>query len=358
MYLVKSLLVPKKLTIDKLLLDPNNPRFCAFRRKVSTARIPETGVQDRTLQEISEFGVDELKESILQVGFLSIDRIVAVQLQDNSDSYIAIEGNRRLAAIKSVLKDVEGGQEVDVSILNTLTELDVLILDSKTYENSIGDQLLIQGLRHISGVRNWKPYQQAKALASLVKEGYTITDAAKAIGMGRPTASRMRKAFHAFEEMRRYEEIELPKDEDEATSYFSYFVELLKDVSLRNHFDWSDTENKFKNSPELLKFYRWIGLLDVQEDGFKQIPSALEVRQLSQVLNHPEARRALEMGNKIEQAYALCTPQIIIEEDYSANLSNIYAQLKSLPSTFVKRLNEHDKGMLQKVIAIAQEHLS
>src|ERR1041384_3528195 len=98
MYLVKQSLVSKKIGIDKLLLDPNNPRFCAFRRKVSVGRIAEPGVQKKTLQEISEFGVDELKESLLQVGFLPIDRIVVVLVQENADGYVAIEGNRRLAA--------------------------------------------------------------------------------------------------------------------------------------------------------------------------------------------------------------------------------------------------------------------
>jgi hypothetical protein len=357
MYPVKSSLVSRKINIDELLLDPNNPRFCAFRRKISVGRIVETGVQKKTLQEISEFGVDELKESILQVGFLPIDRIVVVLVQADTNKYVAIEGNRRLAAVKSILQDVEDGQEVDEGILSTLKEIDVLVLDGKTYENSISDQLLIQGLRHISGVRNWKPYQQAKALAALVNEGHNITDAAKAIGMGRSTASRMRKAFSAFEEMRKYEEIELPKDEDEATSYFSYFVELLKDASLREYFEWSDTENKFSNTTEILKFYRWIGVLDVQEDGLRQIPQALEVRQLSQVLNNQEAKRALEMGNKIDQAYALCTSQTIVEEDHTKTIGNVYTQLKKLPSTFVKRLTDHDRTTLHNIIEVVREHL-
>lgn len=357
MYPVQQALVSKKVSIDKLLLDPNNPRFCAFRRKVSVGRIAEIGVQKKTLQEISEFGVDELKESILQVGFLPIDRIVAVLVQDNADSYVAIEGNRRLAAVKSILQDVEDGQEVDEGILTTLKNIDVLVLGGKTYANSISDQLLIQGLRHISGVRNWKPYQQAKALAALVNEGHSITDAAKAIGMGRSTASRMRKAFSAFEEMRKYEEIELPKDEDEATSYFSYFVELLKDSSLREYLEWSDTENKFKNTTEILKFYRWMGVLDVQEDGSRQIPQALDVRMLAQVLNNTDAKRALEMGNKIDQAYSLCTTQTIVEEDHSKTINNVYTQLKNLPSTFVKRLTDHDRTTLRNIIEVVKEHL-
>src|SRR3989338_969682 len=351
-------LVPKPIVVEKLLLDPNNPRFCAFRRKVSTSRITEEGVQKKTLADISKFGVNDLKESMLNVGFLPIDRIVAVPLGEGSDYYVTIEGNRRIAAIKSILQDIEEGLDVNEDIIKTLKTIDALILDGMNYDDSGDYQLLVQGLRHISGVKSWKPYQQAKAFVALVDDlQYSVTDAAKTLGMGRSTASWMEKAFYAFEDMRKDEEVELPREEDESISYFSYFVELLKDVSLRSHFGWTEEENKFKNRGEILKFYKWIGLVEPEEEKTRQIPGALDVRKLFQVIQHPDAKRILESGGNIYEAIAICTPKPTAEVDYTSRLIEIYLELINLPSHFVKRMTAESKTILQKILDVVKEHL-
>ncbi|MFN8414583.1 MAG: hypothetical protein U0Z26_19555 [Anaerolineales bacterium] len=352
----------KKLPVDKLLLDPNNPRVHAFKTNTPVNKIPETAVQNRALTDIADMGVDEIKDSILQVGFLPIDRIVVVPLKPDSGYYVAIEGNRRLASIKSILKDAdEEGLEIPSEILSTLQNINVLVLTNETYAASSSSQLLILGLRHISGVKSWQPYQQAKALVKLTQNNASITDAAKAIGIGRSTASWMQKAYYAFENMRKNEYVELPRDESKASSLFSFFVELLKDSYLRTHFEWSDDKNEFINSNEILKFYEWIGVVKNEDsegnEKARQISGALEVRKLAAVLQNPDAKRAFEAGDTIVQA-SLRIEEQIPEQDYSKILRDIESEINNLPSTFVRRMNADDRVLMKKMIELLNEHLS
>lgn len=351
-------LQPKEILINKLLLDPNNPRFSALKKKVNTNRIVEDSIQKKTLTEISRFGVDELKDSIQNVGFLPIDRIVVVRLNEDSDFFVVVEGNRRIASVKSLLNDIEEGLDIDEQVKSSLLTINSLVIEDMTYDNSFNYQLLIQGLRHISGVKSWKPYQQSRALVALVDQlKYSITDAAATLGMGRSTASWMKKAFYAFEDMRKDDEVELPRDDDEVVSYFSYFVEVLKDVNLRQFFGWNDTENKFTNRMEALKLYKWIGLSEIQEGAARQIPGALDVRKLYEVLSNGDAKRILESGASIHDAYAFFSNAPQINVDYTRKIKDIYAELKNLPSTFIKHMNDEDKTFLRNIIEIAKEHL-
>lgn len=323
-------------------------------------------IQGSTLTNIKKFGVNKLKDSIENVGFLPIDRIVVVKLTEDSEFYVVIEGNRRIAAVKSLLEDIEDGKEVKEDVFNSLKEINVLTISDMTYETSSDLQLLIQGLRHISGIKQWKPYQQARALVSLVDElEYTITKAAETLGLGRNNASWMRKAFYAFENMRENEELELPKDE-KLVSYFSYFVEVLKDSNLRKHFGWDDNLDEFSNNDKVLKLYKWIGIYDPyseedeedeEEMQKRQIPGALDIRKLYRVLQNDEAKGILESGGNIDTAYSKTNKSTVVKVDYSKVLKEIYKNLEKLPSRFIKNMKEEDKEVLTGIIKIAEEHL-
>ncbi|SUV06407.1 Uncharacterised protein [Priestia megaterium] len=355
-------LIPSVIHVDDLLLDPNNARFPLYDQISSTNKIGKKSVQDTALERMSAYGLEELKDSISNVGFLPIDHIVVVKHKHGENRFVVIEGNRRAAAIKSLLKEVSEGLELDEKILNSLTHLNVLVLDGLTYDDSSDYKLLVQGIRHISGVSSWKPYPQARALIALVDNlNYKVTEASKILGLGRNKASWMIKAFYAFEDMRNDEEIDVIKDETRLTSFFSYFIELLKDPKLREYFEWND--DKFCNRTELLKLYRWIGIFEEQEgdNNNRQIPGALDIRKLSSILESPKAKRALETGSSISDA------AFFLEDDYKVDsttknhsiiLEKIYSELFNLPSSFIKRMSINDKEVLEKILKITEEHLN
>lgn len=76
----------RRLCLDQLFLDPNNPRFWSEREKTThEAKIPESKIQEKTQKRIEVFGVKELRDSILRNGFLPMDRIVVRPINSHGD---------------------------------------------------------------------------------------------------------------------------------------------------------------------------------------------------------------------------------------------------------------------------------
>ncbi len=163
-----SLLKPVQVNLVDLLLDPNNPRFAELGQKldaVPEGRFAEEKVQQQTYERMKtpRFDVAELRDTIKNLGFLPMDRIV-VRRWKGSDSaspkFVVVEGNRRIAALNWLIELQDSGRESFTSEqLNNFTQLEVLLLDDEAApENSM---LILPGLRHVSGIKEWGPYQKA-----------------------------------------------------------------------------------------------------------------------------------------------------------------------------------------------------
>ena len=226
--------------MEQLHLDPNNPRFLDFEEEIGAvrgSRIPEPGVQSRTFEKIRRFDIRQLKDSIVEVGFLPMDKMV-VRPIGNGD-YVVVEGNRRLAAIKSLLQDYEAGRDLPEVLLDQLRRIEVCVLDTGA-RYVTRDQLLLAGLRHISGVKLWGPYQRALALRELTElMNDDVTPAGKALGVGPINARRLLRALKALENLRQDEEY----GDFARPNMFSYFVEIMKSPALRDGFlEWNNDE--------------------------------------------------------------------------------------------------------------------
>jgi hypothetical protein len=124
----------RQLTPDQLLLDPNNYRFHDLYgyRPVNPTRYAEAGVQDRALQfliDTATFDLRALRDSIVSNGFVPFEQIVVEAYPGNANpsKYVVIEGNRRAAALKTILSDVQGGGlDLNPEVLATLTEISVI----------------------------------------------------------------------------------------------------------------------------------------------------------------------------------------------------------------------------------------
>jgi len=92
------------ISLSKLLLDPNNYRFLdrkKFKKKASI-RFHEDSVQRATLESLEQsYQLDELKHSILTNGYVPMERIIAVPYAAKPGFFLVVEGNRRVAALKS-----------------------------------------------------------------------------------------------------------------------------------------------------------------------------------------------------------------------------------------------------------------
>lgn len=171
-----------KVGLDHLLLDPNNPRFAkslnlpehvpdkkipAEQQKVERLFINErdseaVSDEDDSDAELGAVRIGDLVRSMQEIGFVPIDRVVVRKLDQSPTDYVVIEGNRRVRSAK-YLRDLETSQanpeakRKHEAILETLKELDVLLLDtSGLTAGQVHDQIgVILGLRHFGQVLPW-----------------------------------------------------------------------------------------------------------------------------------------------------------------------------------------------------------
>jgi hypothetical protein len=122
---------------DNLLLDPNNYRFLdidGYRAVSNRARYAEPGVQERALallQTTKSFELDALKDSIKTNGFIPLEQIVVEPYpsEEKPTHYLVVEGNRRVAAVRSLLTEQRGGgSDIPAENLKTLEKLPAIII--------------------------------------------------------------------------------------------------------------------------------------------------------------------------------------------------------------------------------------
>jgi hypothetical protein len=348
---------PARVNTEKILFDPNNPRFLDLRgegRMVLEQRCAEPGVQEHAYQTMKDprFDVRSLRSSIEQLGLLPIDRIVVRKFGD--DQFVIAEGNRRLAAIRWLLEDHKTGEvTLPEDLVQSLREIEVLVLE-EVGAQAVREQWLLQGVRHISGVKEWGPYQQARALETLIYEmGMDLREAAGALGLGPTQGKRKLNALHALEQMAEDDEYGTFAEPD----MFSYFLHIMSKPVLRDEFlDWNEQDQTFTNEDNLRLVYSWI---TPDEEGFRKITRAIDLRdELTTVVAVPEALEKLKQPKTtlwdVVEEFRERRPEPI---DWETPVRKALEVLGLVPADHLENLDEEKTTLLERLIQVAQKKL-
>lgn len=174
------MLKEKILSIDDLLLDPNNPRFIedlTSHEQIGDDRL-ET-VQQATLKRFATIAgsgengeadptdISDLVESMRRIGYIPIDRIV-VRTVVGSGKFLVIEGNRRVCTIKKLIREHETETEPSKkhklkSHLEGFRQIPCLMLETEGLkEEEVEHRVrIILGLRHHGSLLEWEPLPKA-----------------------------------------------------------------------------------------------------------------------------------------------------------------------------------------------------
>lgn len=271
------------LSIENIFLDPNNPRFWTEKgvREVPDSRIPDEKTQIRARERIANFGIDELRDSMLRNGFLPLDRIVVRQINGHAHKYVIVEGNRRFAALTSLRQEIEDAtvneEGIDDDYLDKLfedtNELDVLI-----YQGTDAHDIswLLQGVRHISGIRNWLPAQRARLVAEQIEEkGLGFKAAGQTFGLTAQAVGRLYRAYKALDQMRQDDEFSAKAK----NQYFTLFEEAIRNKVVREWLEWSNENWQFEHDGNLKQFYSWI-TEDEENEGRRRIHDPRHIKFL------------------------------------------------------------------------------
>lgn len=174
-----EMLKEETVSHENLLLDPNNPRL--FENFEEQSEVPDHQAEEK--QEFllslftdkddsarSEFtDIEDVKNSMRQIGFVGIHNIIVREIE-NTGKYIVVEGNRRLASIKTLLQEHEDAlpgspqridEEIKVESLQAI-KVQVLQVEGKSEQEIKESIRTILGLGHIGGALEWGPLAKGR----------------------------------------------------------------------------------------------------------------------------------------------------------------------------------------------------
>ena len=146
---------------DRLILDPNNPRFTTRKQdQISPEDYLEqdTAGMTKAKMDRERYRIGELERSIKQNGWLPVDAIFVRKLRDETDFFVVLEGNRRVCAIRSIMLD----ETADTALKTSLREFDVMeVLDEGDEDDLRRKISYLLGVRHHGSLKKWTPFAQA-----------------------------------------------------------------------------------------------------------------------------------------------------------------------------------------------------
>lgn len=302
------------IDVDDCLLDPNNPRLAEAR----SVHEPEENIGDSAVQDdvfrrlVEEAGVGDLRSSIATIGYLPISMlIVRRHLIEGPTQYVVIEGNRRIAAIKWILREAPPGITPDLLTRRReqLQTLDLFLLDTDR-DRLDNDRYLLQGIAHLSPIRGWPAFARAQACHQLEQRGLNMTAISRALGGGISAieVGRLLRAYNAYMNMvgdETYGDVAADRKE-----LLSYFAEVMGKRSLR--VDWLGwDENIFSDIVNKELLYDLIVERKIRRlTDIRLLPKIIEYDLLDQLTEEDEydIEDAYSEAKRIEQAQR--TPRI------------------------------------------------
>jgi len=348
---LQGYLSPIPVNIKQILLDPNNPRFAVMGETFETvpeSRFAEDRVQRDAFEKMKSgnFEVAELRDTIKTIGFLPMDRIVVKKWRDSEEEnikYVVVEGNRRIAALKWLVDLHESGRETFTEEqLTNFRQIEALLLDDDKAPDSA--LLILPGLRHVSGIQEWGPYQRAKAVHRLRETGATPQNVAQSLGLSTRSANKLWRSYLALEQMssdEEYGEYTNPKK-------YSYFEELFKKPAVRDWLNWDDSARKFTNTERLREFYSWmIGEFDDDDEPTNpKLPEAISIRDLGQIINNESAMTVFRSPTG-SLSRALAKYESEHPEDWKPLIEQSESVLASLSPDSLRALSTEDITSLE-----------
>lgn len=278
-------LTQRKIGTDRIFLDPNNPRFWKTEGAASIKpdrKISDPAVQATARKEIASYGIDELYNSMIRNGFLLLDRIVVRPIAGSDGDFVVVEGNRRFTALTRVRTNIDTGtidekdmsEEAQQKFLRETAEIEVLVYSG---DGTRDISWMLQGIRHIGGIRDWSPAQQAKLVAEQIDDhGQGLRSTGEQFGLTAIATGRLYRSYKAIMQMQGDEEY----SGKAKNNYFTLFQEAIGNPTMRKWLGWKDTDSQFHNIEELRTFYSWISP-DDEHDGARRIHDPKHVKKLA-----------------------------------------------------------------------------
>jgi hypothetical protein len=167
-----------RVHVGQLRFDPENPRLGGAARHKNQDQI------QKYLEGPPHYALD-LVGSMVENGFLPYEPIVVRRVDDE---FMVIEGNRRLAAVQSILAEPPG--KYSPAVTNRLKRIPVLVFPSVDHQGDSEEVLRYLGVKHLFGFRDWPPSSKAMFLDRRVSSKKDLAQVLKELNIKKQEAAR------------------------------------------------------------------------------------------------------------------------------------------------------------------------
>lgn len=290
------------LSLNALQFDPQNPRFT-----------DQTFQDDEELIRYlyDEMDVAEIMQSILSSGYLNYEPLIAMKV---GTSYIVLEGNRRLAALRILAnKKLRDKLGIKLSIEPTAESLPAEI-KVRCVETRKEARAYI-GFKHINGPMKWDALAKAKYAAQWFEEGADIATISKTLGDNHNTVRRLVNGWLALEQAK-----ESGFDVEDISKKRLAFSHLYTALTRNGYRDFlglgdEDLSSPPKKNPippkktkDFLTVMSWLYGQDKQKQPALIRSQNPDLNKLNQILLHPEARKLLIAERNLDSAFERVEP--------------------------------------------------
>lgn len=343
--------------VESLLLDVDNPRLAS----------PSSGAdQDELLKELyDEFALDDVISSFAQNGYFSEEPLIGVATEDSEgeQKYVIVEGNRRLAALKLLLfesnRDLVSAKDIpqlDSEILGKLNPVPLAPYQSRK------EIIPYLGVRHITGVKQWKSIAKARFMHLLLTtEGYSLQQIGNIVGNRAEVVQRWLLTLYVLNQAN---EIAAPNSWTEIAKgfKFSFLYTGLGYQNVRKYLDIPlgvlriPIESPVPAEKHESLIYHMNDMYG-PPPGSKlgKVTESRTIRQLAGVYGSEEAVEALRGGASLEEAYRRTRGE---EEELLDLLREARYKLDQANAIAHYHVNQVEGASLVQRIQEAADHLA
>lgn len=206
-----------KVPVERLAFDRNNPRYTPDKQ-------PENNTDEAIIHYLDRTAdLGELVQSIAASGYIDIEPLIVLP---KGDELVVLEGNRRLAALRSLL-DPALAAAANLTVPEITAEARERLKMATVYKVAAEDEARdLIGFKHINGPQGWDSYAKALYAARWLDEevakgddGLSLTDIAARMGDKHDTLYRIVSAAYVLQQA---QDLGLFEISDRARKGFSF----------------------------------------------------------------------------------------------------------------------------------------
>ncbi|HDX8355316.1 TPA: ATP-binding protein [Aeromonas dhakensis] len=343
------------VALDDLLLDPNNFRFIdnSEYEFVEEKDILNETIQKRTYGFLIQDGVTDLIESYKKNSFLPVD-MIQVRTVRNSNKYIVVEGNRRVAALKLLQS-------------NERKHLDIGSFERQIFDNvpvvfyfgaDERHHLVLMGLKHISGNKKWPAINQAKLVGKFYYEyGLSTKEIKSTLGVSSDREVSTILQTLALIDQYQHSDYSVQFESEK----YSIFREIIRSRPIREWLDWDSSKYIANNRYNLERLFSWISKEEADQEEDEDSISYLEpvilrsaqIRDLSKIINDEQALANLDITRNLTNA--TLSSDILGKDKVKNAISIISQEITAIfnVARFVENSDRHEiQGLSEKLKSI------